>query len=166
VSLSNVSLPYPTSSPDKTSQNDSSCRWGRERYVRICRRDSVPRWIIFLKVLKIKSVLCVHALMVFNFICILIVKKNIFLSSCLLLWKHLLILEIKTLVAPQRELETSIQPLKNTSANHLPVILKSNTENRFKICWMFHHHHRITEQFTESHVASWMPHQAFWRGFQ
>ena len=165
MSLSNVSLPYPISSPDKTSQNDLSCRWGRERYVRICRRDSVPRWIIFLKVLKIKSVLCVHALMVFNFICILIVKKNIFLSSCLLLWKHLLILEIKTLVAPQRELETSIQPLKNTSANHLPVILKINIKTRFKIFRNWYHYFHLTEQFTESQAASRMPKQAFWRGF-
>jgi hypothetical protein len=54
--------------------------------------------------------------------------------------KHWLILEIlqetasefPNLAAPQRELETSIQPLKKPTANHLPVILKSNTETRFK----------------------------------
>jgi hypothetical protein len=52
--------------------------------------------------------------------------------------KTLLILEIlqeaasefPTLAAPQRELETSIQPLKKPTANHLPVILKSYTETR------------------------------------
>jgi hypothetical protein len=50
--------------------------------------------------------------------------------------KHLIILEILQeaaseflpLAAPQRELETSIQPLKKPTANHLPVILKRNTE--------------------------------------
>jgi hypothetical protein len=36
------------------------------------------------------------------------------------LWRHL-----------NGELETSIQPLKKPTANHLPVILKSNTETRF-----------------------------------
>jgi hypothetical protein len=41
--------------------------------------------------------------------------------------------EFPTLATPQRELETSIQPLKKLTANHLPVILKSNTETRFKI---------------------------------
>jgi hypothetical protein len=33
--------------------------------------------------------------------------------------------EFPTPAAPQRELETSIQPLKQLTANHLPVILKS-----------------------------------------
>jgi hypothetical protein len=37
-----------------------------------------------------------------------------------------------TLAAPQRKLETSI-PLKKPTANQPPVILKSNTETRFKI---------------------------------
>ncbi len=40
--------------------------------------------------------------------------------------------EFPTLAAPQRELEISIQPLKKPTANHLPVILKSNTETCFK----------------------------------
>jgi hypothetical protein len=69
---------------------------------------------------------------------ILLVKKNT--SSCLHLGKHLLILEIlqeaasefPTLVPPQRELETSNQPLKKPNANQLPVILKSNTKTRFR----------------------------------
>jgi hypothetical protein len=59
----------------------------------------------------------------------------------------------------------SIQPLKKPTANHLPVILKMNTETRVKFVWLFHHHLRLTEQFTESQVASWMPQQAFLRGF-
>ncbi len=54
-------------------------------------------------------------------------EDNNFLSSCLLRLKNLLILEIlqealsefPTLAAPQRELETSIQPLKKLTANHL-----------------------------------------------
>jgi hypothetical protein len=33
--------------------------------------------------------------------------------------------EFPTLAAPQKELKTSIQPLKQLTANHLPVILKS-----------------------------------------
>ncbi len=82
----------------------------------------------FLKVLKIKFVLSVYAPMACNFFFILIVKE----SSCLLLWKHLLILEILQEAASefptQRELETPIQPLKKPTANHLPVILKSDTE--------------------------------------
>jgi hypothetical protein len=84
------------------------------------------------------------------------------LSSCLLVWKHLLILEIlkeaasefPTLAAPQRELETSIQLLKKPTANYLPVILKSNTETRLTFFEFFHHHLRLTEQFTESQAAS------------
>jgi hypothetical protein len=40
--------------------------------------------------------------------------------------------EFLTLVAPQRELETSIQPLKKPPANHLSVILKSSTKTRFR----------------------------------
>jgi hypothetical protein len=36
-------------------------------------------------------------------------------------------LEFPTLAAPQREMETAIQPLKKTTANHLRVIFKSNT---------------------------------------
>jgi hypothetical protein len=58
----------------------------------------------------------------------------------LLLGKHLLILKIlqeaasefPTLPTPHRDLETSIQPLKKPTANHLPVILKNNTETRFQ----------------------------------
>ncbi len=41
------------------------------------------------------------------------------------------------MVAPQRELETSIQPLKKPTASHLPEILKSNTETRFNIFFTF-----------------------------
>jgi hypothetical protein len=63
-------------------------------------------------------------------------------------------------------METSIQPLKKLTANHLPVILKSNNETRFKIFCIFHHHLQLTEQFTESQAASWMPQQAFSGGFQ
>ncbi len=40
--------------------------------------------------------------------------------------------EFPTLAEPQREWEASIQPVKKPTANHLPVILKSNTETRFK----------------------------------
>jgi hypothetical protein len=40
--------------------------------------------------------------------------------------------EFPILAAPQRELETSIQPLKRPTANHLSVILKSYAETRFK----------------------------------
>jgi hypothetical protein len=36
-----------------------------------------------------------------------------------------------------KELETSVQPLKNTSANHLPVILKSDTETASKFVECF-----------------------------
>jgi hypothetical protein len=39
-------------------------------------------------------------------------------------------------------------------------------ETSFKFFWIFHHHLRLKEQFTESQAASWMPQQAFWRGFQ
>jgi hypothetical protein len=39
--------------------------------------------------------------------------------------------EFPILAAPQRELETSIQPLKKPTANHLSVILKSYAETRF-----------------------------------
>jgi hypothetical protein len=40
-------------------------------------------------------------------------------------------------VSPQRELGTSIQPLKKPTANHLPVILKSNTETRLNFVEFF-----------------------------
>jgi hypothetical protein len=35
--------------------------------------------------------------------------------------------EFPTLATPQREMETSNQPLKKTTANHLRLIFKSNT---------------------------------------
>ncbi len=62
--------------------------------------------------------------------------EKYFLSSDLLLWIHLLILEIleettsgfPTLAVPQRELETSIKPFKKLTGNHLLVILTSNSE--------------------------------------
>jgi hypothetical protein len=34
------------------------------------------------------------------------------------------------------------------------VILKSNTKTRFKNFRIFHHHLRLTQQFTESQAAS------------
>jgi hypothetical protein len=37
--------------------------------------------------------------------------------------------EFPTLMAPQRELENSIQPLKKLTANHMLLIMKSNTEH-------------------------------------
>jgi hypothetical protein len=40
--------------------------------------------------------------------------------------------------APQRELETSIQPLKKPTANHLLVILKRVSVRIFKISKCFH----------------------------
>ncbi len=60
---------------------------------------------------------------------------------------------------------TSIQPLKKLPANHLHVIFKINPLKFFRI---FYHHLQLTEQFTESHAASWMLQQTFtfWRGFQ
>jgi len=54
---------------------------------------------------------------------------------------------------PQRELETSIQPLKRPTANHLCVILKSSAETRFKNFRVFQHYLRLTEHFSESLVA-------------
>ncbi len=46
------------------------------------------------------------------------------------------------------------QHLKKPSANHLPVILKSNTKTRFEIFRIFHHHLPLTQKFTESQAAS------------
>jgi hypothetical protein len=46
-------------------------------------------------------------------------------------------LEFPTLAKPQRQLETSIQPLKKPTAIHLSVILKRNDETRFKIFLSF-----------------------------
>jgi hypothetical protein len=56
--------------------------------------------------------------------------------------------------------------LKRPTANHLSVILKSYAETRFKNFWVFHHHLRLTEHFSESQAAPWMPQHAIWRGFQ
>jgi hypothetical protein len=68
--------------------------------------------------------------------------EKYFLTSCLLLWKHLLIMDILlevTSESPPNEtggisqgLWTSTQPLKMPTDNHPPVI-KSNTVTRFKI---------------------------------
>jgi hypothetical protein len=57
-------------------------------------------------------------------------------------------------VALQRELETSIQPLKKPTANHLPVILKSNIETSFKIILNFSPPSPASGQFTDSQAAS------------
>jgi hypothetical protein len=70
----------------------------------------------------------------FLIFCILIIKKNTFqVLACLLILDILqeAASEFPSLVAPQRKLETSIQPLKKPTANHLPVILKRNTETSF-----------------------------------
>ncbi len=94
--------------------------------------------------------------MVFKFFCILIVYK-ILLSSCLLLWKYLLIMDIlleaasespspqppTRLAATQRELWVSISHLKKPTVNH-PPSMKSNTVTCFKINWTIY---RITGGF-------------------
>ncbi len=56
--------------------------------------------------------------------------------------------------APQREWRTQIQALKKLTANHPPVILKSNTATSLKNFGMFEHHLLFLEQFTESQAAS------------
>ncbi len=61
--------------------------------------------------------------------------------------------EFLTQAAPQRELETSVQPLKKLTANHLPVIFKSNTEATVKSFGIFHHLLPLTEKFTKSQGA-------------
>ncbi len=83
-----------------------------------------------MKVLKSQSQLSVYAPMVLIFLNLYCWENTLFLFASM---KHLLILEIlqetasefPTLAATQREMETSIQPLKKQTANHLPVILKS-----------------------------------------
>jgi hypothetical protein len=49
-------------------------------------------------------------------------------------------------------LETSFQPLKKLTANHLPVILKSNAATRFKFFGIFHLHLQLTKQFTDQRL--------------
>jgi hypothetical protein len=61
--------------------------------------------------------------------------------------------EFPNLAAPQRKLETSTQPLKKPTANHLPVILKSNSRMLQKYL-IFSPSSLAYGQFTESQTAS------------
>jgi hypothetical protein len=61
--------------------------------------------------------------------------------------------EFPTLAAPQRELETSIQPLKKPTANHLLCDFEKLRRNPLQNFLNFYHHLRLTEHFSESQAA-------------
>jgi hypothetical protein len=82
-----------------------------------------------LKALKIKSVFSVYAPIVYNYFAFELLGK-ILVKFLLSLTGNRII--IPTLAIPQRELETSIQPLKKLTVNPLLLILKSNTETCFQ----------------------------------
>ncbi len=71
------------------------------------------------------------------------------------------------MAAPQREMVNLNYAFEKADSQWQwqPVILKSNTVTRFNNFWIFDHHSRLTEQFTESQVTSWISQQAYWRGF-
>ncbi len=102
--------------------------------------------IIFLKALKIRSVLSVYALMVFNFFASSM-SRNVLLKFLIPSLKMLTNSKYFTgsriripptpypptrLAATQRELGASVQSLKLPPINH-PPLMKSNTVTRFKI---------------------------------